>query len=123
MSIAHPIKLREIAVTLRAPDPSWSVRISRIVRVGEELRVVARLARKDAGLAPAMIVTIADRLTIRLPEMKVRLFVLRQSWTWSDPDGPTSIDAMSPAAREAFELDLTGGETWLSIPDEAGATG
>lgn len=88
--------MRLLSVKLQVPDPGWQVHIEEAYDAGEEIRVLARLAR-TAEMAIQMISTAADRLEAELPSKPVRYYILGKTWGWENTEPYTFLNSESEA--------------------------
>ncbi len=77
---------REIAVSLRTPDPAWEGVFEEIHVAGEELVVLSRVRRDPEILAPQVISEASHRVRVRAPDYPVRHYVLGRTWGWDSPE-------------------------------------
>jgi hypothetical protein len=101
------MKVREITVSLQAPDTSWSLHIRGMFQVKEELWVVAELAKEPDIMAAMMITTVSDTVSLKLPDLPVNVFVIGKTWNWDNDEEITFIDGwkeINPTIKEAQRL-------------------
>jgi hypothetical protein len=77
--------MRPVTVELTVPDATWSIRISEVYRVTNELWVVSALTR-SAGVGIAAISTVRDTVELAASPLPVRHFVLGKTWKWANPE-------------------------------------
>jgi hypothetical protein len=82
---------REITVSLTVPDAAWRISIEAVYRSGQELWVVSRV-RRTPGMAAQVISSVSDRVTLDVPDLPVKHFVLGKTWRWENKETVTFID-------------------------------
>lgn len=78
-------EVREISVHVMAPDMGWKIEIQDIYRVGNELWVVSALERSP-GMAAQMPAAVSDSLSISVPDLPIKVFVLGKTWKWENTE-------------------------------------
>jgi hypothetical protein len=83
---ADPPEGQDVKVQLTVPDSSWSLRISQVYEVGDELWVVAQVQRKQ-GFGLQVISKVKD--AVKVPgakERPVKVFILGKKWGWENKE-------------------------------------
>jgi hypothetical protein len=89
--ILSSIKSMDITVTLKVPDPSWSVKIEEVRQVGQEVWVVASLHKDSEGFAIAMITTVTDTIIVKAPPLPIKYFIIGKAWNWDNKEPYTFL--------------------------------
>lgn len=98
---------QDLTIKLAAPSPAWSVKISEVWVVGEEIWVLADLSKKD-GMAAQVITEISDSVSVEAPDIGVVYYVIGQTGGWS-PNTPgvkliLNKDQISEGLNKGFQI-------------------
>lgn len=75
---------QKLTVRLDSPNPSWSIQMMEVYRVGDELITISELSAKE-GMAAQVISTITDSVTIQGKEASsIKHYILGKTWDWGD---------------------------------------
>lgn len=105
-----PATQQEVEVSLQVPDLGWAVRIERVYRLEDELRVFSRLSRSE-GMAGQAISTVSDSVPIKAPDLPVRHYIIGKTWNWENDEPYVFLDDDDV---DEFEDDLEGAELLYS---------
>lgn len=99
---------RTFAIKLSAPTPAWSVKISEIWVVGQEIWVVATLTEAEADMVIQKVTTISDSVSTSAPDIEARTFLIGKTGGWQ-PSAPGvsliySRDAIATGLEEGFQI-------------------
>ncbi|WOO42137.1 hypothetical protein [Rubellicoccus peritrichatus] len=98
---------QDFTIKFSAPSPAWSVKISEIWVVGEEIWVISDLSKKD-GMAAQVITEISDSVTVEAPKIGVVYYLVGQTGGWK-PDVPgvkliLNKDQIAAGLEKGFQI-------------------
>lgn len=101
MGLAQTNQVQTVAVSLKAPDATWKVRIGEVYDMGTELWCVATLTQKP-GMGAMMITTVKDQATFLVPggQKPVKVFVVGKTWKWANDEPYRFLGNASEIAGE-----------------------
>ena len=105
-----------VAVSLKVPDTSWSLKPEGVYQVGKEIWAVWQLTRRRGGIGMMVITTRKSTIYIASTDLPVKQFILGKRWGWKNTEPYTFI----PAGGEgAFRKKLAAGKKlpWSTKPD------
>jgi heat shock protein HslJ len=95
---------KEITVELQTPDPTWSIQINEVCKVGNELWVVSHLSQNSDMVGAQVISTVKDSIELVAPDLPIKHFVTGKTWNWDNGEGYVFI-----SSRKDIEQDLNDG--------------
>jgi zinc protease len=95
--------MRDVVVRMAAPDTGWAIKIREIYQVNEEIWVISSLNRRQ-GMAAQSITNVSDAISMSLPEMPVKHFVLGKTWKWRNNEPYTILKGL-----DEIKADLESG--------------
>ena len=99
---------RQITVSVTVPDPAWQIAITDVSIVDHELWVISTLQRA-ARLAPQIVTTVTDTVTVMAPAYPIKHFVLGKTWSWDNDEPYTFL-----ADRQTIEAQLQSAKRLLT---------
>ena len=98
---------KAVAVSLKVPDTSWSLKPEGVYQVGKEIWAVWQLTRRRGGIGMMVITTRKSTIYIASTDLPVKQFILGKRWGWKNTEPYTFI----PAGGEgAFRKKLAAGK-------------
>lgn len=88
MSGSVVMKEQTFTITLDAPNPSWSVKISDIYVVGQEIWVLAKLHQQKGDMVAQVISPISDSVTVSAPDIAPIYYLIPPPGSSWKPDVP-----------------------------------
>ena len=82
---------KEITVALTVPDTSWNISINEVYKVDSELWVISTVFHKPGMIGAQVISTISDSVTIKVPDLPVKIFIIGKTWNWENDEPHTFI--------------------------------
>jgi hypothetical protein len=99
----------------RVPSGAWELTIDEIWRVRGELWVFATVNRPPKAIGAQMICNTFDEVTLRLPDLPLRIFIEGKTWAWENKEKVEWISANAPVFRQRRE----GDRLWRRPPPPA----
>ncbi len=97
---------RTFTVNLSAPTPAWSVKISEVWVVGEEVWVLADLTQKKADMVAQVVTPITDSVTVDAPDIEAVYYIIGKTGGWTPA---TSPDIKLILNKDQIAADLKNG--------------
>ena len=98
-------KEKEIAVKLTVPDTSWSIAISEVYQVKNELWVISTLSQAKGMMGLMVISTLKASVKVTGPNLPIKHFIIGKTWNWKNKEPYTFIKDRKP-----IEKDLKSGK-------------
>ncbi len=95
----------EVNVTLTVPDTSWAIAIEEVHQVGDEIWVISTVSQQSDVMGAQMISTVAASITISLPELPIKYFIIGKTWSWENTEPYIFL-----ADQRQIENDLKNGK-------------
>ena len=117
-----PAKLafRKIEVAFAVPNPSYTVWITDIRKVGDEVWVrgeVAQFRGEPDRVWPAVISEVKAGLSIRLPDLPLKYIITGKSWNWANKENYTFVADLKAQEGKTLMDRFRSGEAWFSVED------
>ena len=82
---------KEITVALTVPDTSWNISINEVYKVDSGLWVISTVFHKPGMIGAQVISTVSDSVTIKAPDLPVKIFIIGKTWNWENDEPYTFI--------------------------------
>jgi hypothetical protein len=94
------VEEKDIVVHLTVPDTTWSVSIDEVHQVGDALWVISVLSQNPEVMGAQVISTVQDSLTLPVPDLPVKHFIMGKTWAWENEEPYTFIDNIKQIEKE-----------------------
>jgi hypothetical protein len=74
-----------VRISLKVPDPAWSISVTSVREIDNQLWVLAALARRDV-MAAQVISTVTTEVAVNPEGRKLRVFILGKTWAWPNEE-------------------------------------
>lgn len=88
----------EISIDLAVPNPSWTISITEVWQVKDQLWAISRV-NSSSMMAVQMITTISDTITVNTSKLPVRHFVIGKTWKWENKESCEFIKSVDDIAE------------------------
>ncbi|WP_031484401.1 hypothetical protein [Maridesulfovibrio frigidus] len=85
---------KEITVELQVPDTTWTIQITEVTEVGNELWVVSHLSQASDMMGAQVISTVKDSIELVAPDLPIKQFVTGKTWNWDNGKGYIFISSI-----------------------------
>jgi len=91
---------KEITVKLTVPDPTWTVAIDEVHRVGSELWVISTVSQNPDMMGAQVISTVQASLKLAAPDLPLKYFIIGKTWGWENQEPYTFIKNLRQIEKE-----------------------
>ncbi len=87
-----------IKISLKAPNPNWTVQIQKVYRAGDDYWVYSHLTHAE-GMAPQVIVQLTDKVSVIGPQGPLHHIATGKTWGWGNGEGTAFPDSEKAALK------------------------
>jgi hypothetical protein len=93
-----PMTTAEVTISFAVPDLGWQLKIREFYQLSNEVAVVSVLSHTPdvAGMAIGIVM---DSVTIPLPKLPIKHYVIGKTWNWENPEKIVFIKDLSPILK------------------------
>ncbi|WP_419780302.1 hypothetical protein [Maridesulfovibrio sp.] len=99
-SVAIAENRKEITVELQVPDTTWTIQITEVREVGNELWVVSHLSQDPDMMGAQVISTVKNSIELVAPDLPVKQFVTGKTWNWDNGEDYVFISSINDIEQE-----------------------
>nr|WP_320014109.1 META domain-containing protein [uncultured Desulfobacter sp.] len=117
---------KDISVKLTVPDTTWTIAISEVHKVGNELWVISIVSQTPDVMGAQVISTVQASLKLAAPNLPVKMFIIGKTWNWENLEPYTFINDLKgidkelksgkriyPAGERSTDPKMVLNKTWL----------
>ena len=91
---------KQITVQLTVPDPTWSIVIDEVYRVGNELWIISIVSKNPDVMGAQVISTVQSSLKMAVPDLPMKNFIIGKTWGWENEEQYAFIKDLSQIENE-----------------------
>jgi len=91
---------KDISVKLTVPDTTWTIAISEVHKVGNELWVISTVSQTPNIMGAQVICTVQASLKLAAPDLPVKMFIIGKTWNWENSEPYTFINDLKERDKE-----------------------
>lgn len=116
----EPAKLafRKVEMAFKVPDPGYSVWITEIRKVGDEVWVRGEVTQRRGDpdrVFPQVISEVKASLSFRLPDLPLKYVITGKSWNWANEEQYTFVGDLKAEEGKKLMERFRSGEDWFSV--------
>ena len=91
---------KEITVKLTVPDAAWTLTISEVHMVGNELWVISTVSQNPDLMGAQVISTVQASLRLEAPDLPMKYFIIGKTWNCKNEEPYTFIKDLNQIEKE-----------------------